>query len=125
MRSLVLLIEHQRHSMLLTGDLELKGLDYLLDRPPLRLDVLMAPHHGSRAANPPRLIEWASPRLAIACDGPRASTSKEEDAYAKKKIPYWITWPNGAITLRSHRTGLIAETYRTGQRLVVTAGNNR
>ncbi len=123
-RSMVLLVEHRKHKLLLTGDLELRGLDWLLDHPPIAVDVLMAPHHGSPTANPDRLADWAKPRLAIACDGPRP-LGLGPDTYTKKKIPYWITWPHGTITLRSHRTGLIAETYCTGQRMVVTAGGDR
>ncbi|MCE9530475.1 MAG: MBL fold metallo-hydrolase, partial [Planctomycetes bacterium] len=122
-RSLVMLIEHAGHRILLTGDLEKKGLDWVLELPPQPVDVLMAPHHGSRTANTEKLVTWASPRLAIASDGPKQAGTKEEDIYTKKKIPYWITWPHGMITLRSHRTGLIAESFRTGQRMVVaTAG---
>ena len=121
-RSLVLLVEHRGHRILLTGDLELKGLDWLTDLPPVSVDVMMAPHHGSAVANTEKLADWAKPRLAVACDGPKQTAGKHEDIYTKKKIPYWITWPHGTITLRSHRTGLIAETYRTGQRMVVTPG---
>jgi competence protein ComEC len=123
-RSMVLLVAHQGHHLLLTGDLELKGLEWLLDLPPIGVDVLMAPHHGSRTANPDRLADWAKPRLVIACDGPRP-LGLGPDTYTRKNIPYWITWPHGTITLRSHRTGLIAETYRSGQRMVVTAGAGR
>ncbi len=123
-RSMVLLVEHQGHRFLFTGDLELKGLECVLDQPPARVHVLMAPHHGSPAANQDRLADWAAPRIVVACDGPRP-LSKAVDAYTRKKIPYWVTWPHGTITFRSHRTGLIAETFRTGQRVVVVAGGER
>ncbi len=36
--------------------------------------------------------------------------------------PVWDTFSNGAVTLRSHRTGLVAESYRTGERIVVVRG---
>jgi len=121
-RSMVLLIEHRGHRVLLTGDLEKAGLDWVTEQPATAVDVLMAPHHGGPTANTPKLVDWAKPKLAIACDGPRNPPAKQIDVYTKKKIPYWITWPHGTITLRSHRTGLIAETYCTGQRLVVTVG---
>jgi competence protein ComEC len=124
-RSLVLLVEHHGHRILLTGDLEKNGLAWVTDLEATHVDVLMAPHHGSPAANTPKLADWASPKLVIACDGPKYQIAKEEDTYTKKKIPYWITWPHGTITLRSHHTGLIAETFRTGQRMVVTTGGGR
>jgi hypothetical protein len=34
-------------------------------------------------------------------------------------VPVWDTVSAGAITLRSHRTGLIAESFRTGERRVL------
>ena len=124
-RSLVLLIEHLGHRILLTGDLEKKGLESVIDMPPTHVDVLMAPHHGSHLANTPRLADWTTPKLVIACDGPKFSPAKQQDVYTKKTIPYWITWPHGTITIHSHRTGLVAETFRTGQRMVVTTGSTR
>src|SRR5437763_1444308 len=34
----------------------------------------------------------------------------------------WDTWAHGAVTLRSNPTGLTAETFRTGHRVVVKRG---
>jgi hypothetical protein len=31
------------------------------------------------------------------------------------------TWPHAAVTVRWHRTGLVVETFRTGQRFAVRA----
>lgn len=117
-RSLVMVVEHAGHRIMFTGDLELKGLAMVLDGPPEHVDVLMAPHHGSHTANTDDLAKWASPLLVIGCDGPKPP-SREPDVYTKRKIPYWITWPHGTITLHSQRTALVAETYRTGQRVVL------
>jgi hypothetical protein len=36
-------------------------------------------------------------------------------------IPVWGTWPHGAVTLRSRRGSLVAETYLTRQRLELDA----
>src|SRR5262249_15414165 len=73
-RSLVLLVEHQAHRLLFTGDLEKTGLDWVTDSPSTAVDVLMAPHHGSPAANTPKLADWAKPKLVVACDGARNTT---------------------------------------------------
>jgi competence protein ComEC len=118
-RSLVLLVRHADHTILLTGDLEGKGLDRVLKLPPPRLDVLMAPHHGSLAANTPELADWARPQLAVACEGPPRGPSRKEDPYEAKHIPRWGTWPHGAVTVRSRPEGLAVETFRTGQRLTL------
>lgn len=119
-RSLVLLVRHRGHSILLTGDLEGAGLDRVTAQPAPRIDVLMAPHHGS-GARAELLADWARPRLVVSSQG-RTDAGKAEAAYRQRGIPYWSTWPDGAITLRSHATGLTAETFATGRREVVRPG---
>ena len=47
-------------------DLEGPGLERVLAMPPQPVDVMMAPHHGSKVANTPALAAWAKPRLVIA-----------------------------------------------------------
>jgi competence protein ComEC len=47
-RSLVLLVRHAGHALLLTGDLEGAGLQRVVgELAPRRVEVMMAPHHGS------------------------------------------------------------------------------
>ncbi len=58
--SIVLQLEHQGPPRLLTGDLEGPGLAALLNETPRHVDVLLAPHHGSRNSNPFGLSQWAS-----------------------------------------------------------------
>lgn len=121
-RSLVLLVRHRGHRILLTGDLEGVGIDGVVAEPIGPVDVLMAPHHGS----PTRadvLADWARPRLAVSSQG-RADAGKASAVYAQRGVPYWSTWPDGAITLRSHATGLTAETFATRRREVVQAGSD-
>jgi competence protein ComEC len=121
-RSLVLLVQHAGHSILLTGDLEGPGLERVLALPSRAVDVLMAPHHGSRVANPPALAAWARPRLVVACLGPLPWPTKVAEVYEGGGAAYLGTSPHWAITLVSHRTGLVAETFRTGRRFVVRVG---
>lgn len=121
-RSMVLLLKHFDHRILLTGDLEKEGLARVLSLPRVNPDVLMAPHHGSKAANTDELRDWASPKLVVSCEGiPR--TLNRENTYVRKSIPYWMTHEHGAITLHSHRTGLVAKAYRSKERLVVKRGS--
>jgi competence protein ComEC len=121
-RSLVLLVRHAGHSILLTGDLEGAGLERVLAMPPRPVDVMMAPHHGSKVANTPALGAWAKPRLVIACQGPPPWPTAVADLYAARGARYLGTWPHGAVTIRSHRTGLVAETFRSGERMVIRMG---
>lgn len=121
-RSLVLLVRHAGHSFLLTGDLEGAGLQRLLSSPPTRVDVFMAPHHGSRAANKPELADWALPRVVISCEGPPRNAVRPSEPYSGKGARFLGTWPHGAITIHSQKSGLIVETFRTGERFEVTTG---
>jgi competence protein ComEC len=115
-RSLVLLVRHAGHSILLTGDLQGAGLDRLLDLPQADLDVLMAPHHGSRLASPAKLAEWARPEVVISCQGPPRWPTDTPEAYEKRGARFLGTWPHGAITVISRSDELTIETYRTKQR---------
>ena len=86
------------------------------------VDVLQAPHHGGRTANPPALAAWCRPKLVVSCEGPPQWPSQVREVYEGKGAKYLGTYPHGAVTLHSHRTGLVAETYRTGQRFVLRRG---
>lgn len=116
-RSLVLLVTHAGQTILLSGDLEKAGTEVLLKTRPRPVDVLMAPHHGSRAALPPRLVEWCRPKLVVVSRGPPLGNSlKPGDVGGGVSV--WDTYTHGAVTLRSHKTGLVAGAYRTGERVV-------
>jgi len=112
-RSLVMLVEQHGWRLLLTGDLEQQGLQQVLDTPPLSVDVLLAPHHGSRTANTQRLVEWSQPLLAIASDGYPIVPRAGDDVYSRNGIPIWYTWPEGAVTIRLMPGELSAETFRS------------
>ena len=68
-RSLVLLVEYAGIRLLLTGDLEDEGLDRLLALPPVDVDVLLAPHHGSANVNHAALARWAQPEWVVVSTG--------------------------------------------------------
>jgi competence protein ComEC len=118
-RSMVLAVRHAGHTLLLTGDLEGPGQDRVLCLPPLRAQVLQAPHHGSPAANGEGLAAWVDPRVVVACQGPPPGRSDGGDAYRRRGSAYLSTWRVGAVTIHSHATGLVVETFRTGERFVV------
>jgi competence protein ComEC len=118
-RSLVLLVRHAGHALLLTGDLEGPGLDRVLALAPPRVDVLMAPHHGSRTANKPELAEWARPKVVVSCQGPPRHAAGSADPYAAVGAHFLGTWPHGAVTVRSTARGLTVETFLTGQRFTI------
>jgi competence protein ComEC len=112
-RSLVLLVRHAGHAMLLTGDLEGAGLARVLGLRPEPVDVLMAPHHGSRTGYRPELTAWAQPRLVISCEGPPRWPRRGPEPYTEGGAVFLGTWPHGAITVRSSAAGLFVETFST------------
>ena len=118
-RSLVLEVRHAGHTLLLTGDLEGPGLERVLALPPHHVDILMAPHHGSKAANVPELAEWARPRVAASSQGPPRGPGGVAEPYTERGARFLSTWADGAVTIRSHSTGIVVETFVTGQRFVL------
>jgi competence protein ComEC len=108
-RSLVLDIAFAGQHFLLTGDLEQAGLTALIGQPALDPppDVMLAPHHGGKSANPSALYEWAKPRAVVVSQ--RALPPQSSDALAeieKRRVPLYRTWKNGAIRLRFTRLGI-------------------
>ncbi|MFO0800850.1 MAG: ComEC/Rec2 family competence protein [Gemmataceae bacterium] len=130
-RSLVLLVRHAGNTVLVTGDLEGEGQERVTRLPAPRVDVLLAPHHGAKDANtrragvdhwqPGPIALWARPRLAVSCQK-AGSTEHLRVAYAAVGADVWDTPTAGAIVLRSHPTGLVAEAFRTGEVRVVRRG---
>jgi competence protein ComEC len=114
-RSLVLLVRHAGHSFLLTGDLDGAGRQRVLTLPRLAVDVLQAPHHGSRTANTEELAKWARPQVVISCQGPPLWPARGPDPYAAIHARVLSTWHHGAVTLRSSSAGLMVEAFRTGE----------
>jgi competence protein ComEC len=83
----------------------------------------MAPHHGSRRANTPDLAAWARLRVVVSCQGPPRSVGDVAEPYQARGARFLGTWPEGAVTIHSHRSGLVVETFVTKQRFVVRGGN--
>ena len=132
-RSLVLLVRHAGHTLLLTGDLEGAGQDLVTREPLPPIDVMLAPHHGSKDANarraqggrfaPGLMAAWARPRLVVSCQEPR-ETGHLVQAYGAAGGTVWDTATAGAVTVRSHSTGLTAETFRTREVRIVRRGGH-
>ena len=119
-RSLVLLVRHSGHTILLTGDLEGNGLQRVLhELPPRRVEVLMAPHHGSHLTNTAELAQWARPRVVVSCQGRPPPAREVRQRYQQVGAQVLDTHQHGAVTVRSHASGLIVETFTTQQRLTV------
>jgi len=131
-RSLVLLMRHEGHTVLLTGDLEGEGQRLTTGRPIAPVDVMLAPHHGAKNANAPRgisakaepgvMASWARAKLVVSSQRIGSPTDHLHASYGAVGATVWDTPTAGAVTIRSHATGVIAEAFRTGEVWVVTRG---
>jgi competence protein ComEC len=63
--SLVLAIRYRGIVILLPGDLEADGMQALLARERLAVDIAMAPHHGSAHSQPDRFLDWCHPEYCV------------------------------------------------------------
>ena len=101
-RSLVLDVAHGGRHLLLTGDLDQLGLvELVAQAQPEPIDLMLAPHHGGKSANPSWLYSWARPRAVVVSQRP--SESGTTDALTPLKrggIPLLRTWERGAIHFR-------------------------
>lgn len=120
-RSLVLLVRYDDFTMLLTGDLEEPGLKRVLALPPMSVDVLMAPHHGSRTANTKELAAWARPKFVVSCQGRPKSTAREPNPYEAMGARWLSTWSQGAVTVRRDGGMWIVKTFTTGNRWTISS----
>ncbi len=131
-RSLVLLMRHAGHTFLLTGDLEGEGQSLVVAQPISLVDVMLAPHHGAKNANAPRgtaekpepgaMATWARPKLVVSSQRAGSATEHLHASYGAVGATVWDTPTAGAVTVRSHATGVIAEAFRTREMQGVTRG---
>jgi competence protein ComEC len=127
-RSLVLVVRHAGHAIMLTGDLEGPGLARVVGFPLPQVDVLMAPHHGSRSGGSSELVNRTDlalrthPWIIVSCQGLPLSSPTKPNPYLASGAMYLGTWPNGAITFRSRSGQLEVETFKTRQRIVKDEG---
>ena len=120
-RSCVLLVSYGDVKVLLPGDIG-KGVEYRLIATPLwprkaegegegegegevgQVDVLLAPHHGSRTSSSVAFIRWANPRHVVMSAGynhhfghPHAEVV---NAYSTHGTRIWNTAHSGALVFR-------------------------
>jgi competence protein ComEC len=110
--SLVLGIGYAGKRILLPGDLESPGLEQLLEEEPWRCDVLMAPHHGSRRGQSPRLASWCQPKWIVISAGLRRDFPEIEALYATARGELLHTARCGAVTFHMDSGGLEVQRFR-------------
>ncbi len=104
--SLVLAVECFGRRVLLPGDLESPGLNDLLAEEPMRCDVLLAPHHGSRKSNSPELAAWCRPRWVVLSGSGRWNRPDIKATYRAVGGRVLPTSDRGAIRVRITAEGI-------------------
>ncbi len=101
-RSLVLDVAYGGRHLLLTGDLDQLGLvELVAQAQPEPIDLMLAPHHGGKSANPSWLYSWARPRGVIVSQRPSVSgTTDALTPLERGGTPLLRTWERGAIHFR-------------------------
>jgi competence protein ComEC len=106
-KSLCLIIRYAGRTVLLPGDLEPPGTQAVVGGPPVRCDVMMAPHHGSLAAKAERLIAWAQPRWVVISGSARAVSPRVIDALTPETGQLLITARDHAIRIEIDAMGAL------------------
>ena len=105
--SLVVQVEYGGRKLLLTGDVEGEGQRWMFERErPRRVDVVMAPHHGGRLANPPEFATWCRPKMVLVSCSDRVDYDRLRETYAGARGLYWTSL-DGAVTVRVSAMGAL------------------
>jgi competence protein ComEC len=130
--SIVLLIEHAGRRIMLTGDLEWPGLDYLLDEEPIDCDVVLAPHHGSPRSNPGGFADWSRPEHVVISGGRSLADiptiESVKDSFRLRGAEVFHTADDGCVKVTIGPAGLSVASFRPHVRAtpsMVTSANLR
>lgn len=117
-RSCVLRVAYGDRVALLSGDIERRAEEHLLEVQPqrLRAEVLLSPHHGSRTSSTPAFVDAVQPRIVIHSAGWRSHFGHPRPEvvarYAQTGAAQFVTGNLGAIRLRIDDRGCQVEPWR-------------
>lgn len=103
--SLCLVIQFANRRILLPGDLEDPGTKTLTASPPIDVDVLMAPHHGSLTTKQAGLIAWCQPMSIVISGSHRSLNQQVLKAYSPSGQNVLHTARDHALQLRIEPDG--------------------
>lgn len=115
--SLVLRVDGPGGAALLPGDIEIGAEGPVADAvaPLGPIDVLKAPHHGSRTSSTPRFLDRLHPRAVIFTTGRanrfRFPRPQIQARYAERGVAQWQTDTDGAVRVEFSESGLRMSAY--------------
>jgi competence protein ComEC len=110
--SIVLSVTIHGRRILLTGDLEGRGLQQLLATEPLDCDLALAPHHGSQRSQPPRFCAWSTPEWIVISGGRGDRASAAQALFESQGPDVLHTASRGAIRAQIDRIGVRVSAWR-------------
>ena len=105
--SLCVLIEFAGRRVLLPGDLEPPGMQMLVSQPITKVDVLMAPHHGSLNSKSDALLRWCNPETVVISGSTRAVSPRVLDSFKADNREVFVTARDHAIRIEIDQQGKI------------------
>lgn len=114
--SIVLAVTCAGRRVLLPGDLESPGFEDLIAEEPVRSDVVMAPHHGSRRSDPAGFALWSQPTYVV-ISGTRNVEDEEEIravefSYESRGAKVFHTQLAGCVRFELSASGVTARSFR-------------
>ena len=104
--SLVLLMEHHGHRVLLPGDLESnRRLPWTRDSS-LHVDVMLSPHHGSIKDTADELAAWATPDVIVISGGFFTYNPNSKPHFEESGCRVFETLKNGVVEVIIDRQGI-------------------
>lgn len=108
--SLVLGVEYADRRVLLPGDLESPGTEWLMGQEPYDVDLLLAPHHGSERSDPVGFSAWCLPEQVVVSSGePRQVT---QNSFTAIGAAVWETHEQGFVTSAIGASGVHVAAWR-------------
>jgi competence protein ComEC len=108
--SLVLGLEYAGKRVLLPGDLETPGTEWLMRQEPYDCDLLLAPHHGSERSDPAGFSAWSLPEQVVVSSGEPRRVA--QDSFTEVGAAVWETYDRGFITSFINAEGVRVAAWR-------------
>ncbi len=94
--SLVMMVEHLGRHILFPGDLDMEAAAFLNEKP-VKLEVLLSPHHGGNSDGYQELLDWGKPDWVIISGGSFQRNPDSEQELKEKGITVYNTFDTGAV----------------------------
>ena len=116
--SCVLMLDHFRRKILLSGDIEKQVERYLVNHhvEKLKADILLVPHQGSKTSSTARFLDAVQPTTAILAAGYKNHYGHPHESvvarYIERNIDLYSTIESGSILLKINQYSWQIDEYR-------------